>query len=181
MTRLVSNALLTAILVIVGAAFAATQVYPFVTGTIPVRIVGNSMEPTIGFGSLAYAKPLTGHPEVGDIVTFQVNKTPVTHRVIASWSGHDYGPWLTQGDNSNAPDAGAIRTDQIIGKVTTWVPGLGLAMDLLGKPPIIAFVMFLAATLAWVGNSRPSNSPASQPMHAPGTKIERQPNSASPS
>lgn len=139
--------------------FAARVAYPFLTGQGVVNIRGASMEPTIPFGALAYVEPVE-HPKVGEVVTFSINGTLVTHRIVDSWSGLPEGPWLTQGDANAAPDAGAVQSDQIVGRVTGWLPWVGLVAAVLTTPPVMAFVLLLAlALLVWPSLMRPTLAP----------------------
>ena len=60
-------------------------------------------------------------PEIGDIVTYQVGETRVTHRVIRK----EHKGYVTKGDANNREDPTVVTADQIIGKVIFSLPCLG--------------------------------------------------------
>ena len=64
--------------------------------------------------------------KVGDILHYRAENGEVIHRIIDIKKDKD-GNLLfqTQGDNNNVPDSNLVEEDQIIGKVSIYIPYLG--------------------------------------------------------
>ena len=99
-------------------------------GLYPYTVLSGSMEPTYHVGSIIYVKkvdPLT--LTVGDPITFMLNDTVVTHRiieVIEDESDPTVRYFRTQGDNNDVADGGdGVHCHNVIGKPVFSVPYLG--------------------------------------------------------
>ena len=66
-------------LVVAGATAQAVR-----SDTMHLHIVGGSMEPTIHIGDIITVD-LSISPQVGDVITFEVDDNTVTHRVTRRW------------------------------------------------------------------------------------------------
>ncbi len=86
-------------------------------------IMSGSMEPVLRTGGIVFTDTKEqSHPEIGDIVTYQVGENRVTHRVIRK----ERKGYVTKGDANNMEDVSTVVTaDQIIGKVIFVLPCLG--------------------------------------------------------
>lgn len=147
MTRVLPNALILALTIGSLAILAARVIYPTINGYDTVIIHGNSMEPTIPFGSLAYIQHIE-QPTTGMIVTYQSGTETVTHRLATDVSGNaDF--WETKGDANDKIDPVLIRNDQIIGQAVAYVPVMGLITNLLSQPTVIAFVLLVALSITF--------------------------------
>ena len=81
-----------------------------------VKIVGNSMYPTLKDGEIVSIKPLKSKYDVGDIVCFFRDKLYlVVHRIVKVIKSSNKIIYITQGDNMEHPDARAVREDDIVG------------------------------------------------------------------
>ncbi len=131
--------LYTALAVAVAVALSYTIGFTLQSTGLTVLYVGSpSMEPTIKVGDLLIAKttPLN-NIKVGDIIVYKTRRSvvypePIVHRVIKIEVRNGEYYFTTKGDNKYTnpyPDTWApispARGDQIIGKVTYWVPKLG--------------------------------------------------------
>ena len=76
-------------------------------------IMSGSMEPVLRTGGIVFTDTKERRPEIGDIVTYQVGETRVTHRVIRK----EHKGYVTKGDANNREDPTVVTADQIIGKV----------------------------------------------------------------
>jgi signal peptidase len=110
----------------------ASHVLPLVGMDVYVAR-GGSMAPAIPVGSAVLVS--IGEIEsvqAGDVITFRgTNGTVITHRVV----GRDAGPtatFHTKGDASDSPDAFAVGSDAVIGRVTGFVPVAGGVLLMLG-------------------------------------------------
>ena len=100
-------------------------------------IMSGSMEPVLRTGGIVFTDTKERRPEIGDIVTYQVGETRVTHRVIRK----EHKGYVTKGDANNREDPTVVTADQIIGKVIFSLPCLGYA----GISPVICASLGYAA------------------------------------
>lgn len=111
-------------------------------------ILTGSMEPNIPVGSLILIHAQREY-EVGDVVTFENGKTPVTHRIIATIGDEEV---ITKGDANNAKDK-PIQKDQIVGKVVKVFPNGGKTLDFIRNPVFLGVVAAILV-LIWVMPSK---------------------------
>lgn len=93
-----------------------------------------SMEPAITPGDIVVDRRDITALKPGDVITFRYSDSStevVTHRVAAI---DDDGTITTKGDANDTDDLWAVRPDQVIGRVTALVPGLGYAVVYLQHP-----------------------------------------------
>ena len=79
---------------------------------------------------------------VGDIVMYQTDGTPVTHRIV---SESDKG-YRTNGDANNTDDGADIPKEDVVGKVVLVIPKIGAAIR-LARTPIGMLSLFVAIIL----------------------------------
>lgn len=113
-----------ALLLIMGPVFLGYQVFAVISG---------SMQPEIKTGSAVYVKwkPFEELKE-GDIVTYRLNGTAVTHRIIEKDS--ERRQVRTKGDANEIADAKKTGSEQIEGKVCLSLPYLGYLAILFQGP-----------------------------------------------
>lgn len=139
------NAVLLVILLIVFAAVAWNltmkivfkQSYPSFFGYSHAIVLTGSMEPTIKAGDLIIFKKQAEY-SVGDIITFGLRGTCVTHRIIDKTESG----FITQGDANNTPDLSTVPSDEILGEVQYVIPNGGNAILKL-RSPIGLFVIIM--------------------------------------
>lgn len=102
------------------------------------NVLSGSMEPTFSRGTLLIVKRIK-EPKVGDIVVYQSGKSLVVHRVV----GIEGDMVITQGDANNAADE-PFPKSEIKGVVAGWIPGVGLAVNVIKTPTGILLVLALA-------------------------------------
>lgn len=131
-------------------------VVPLATGSTPMTVLTNSMEPSYPPGTLIIVRPIEpADIRIGDAITYQIESgkpAVVTHRVISiGQSGNGDLSFITQGDNNGAPDEAAVRPVQIKGKVWYSIPWIGYLNNLVNGEnrvwivPTIAIGLFLYA------------------------------------
>lgn len=147
--RILRNLLILAILLGVFAVFGVARAYPAIRGWQTVTLHGISMQPTIPLSALVYLEP-DPSPAIGQVVTFRHGSQLVTHRIVGDWSGIGKGPWQTQGDNNDAPDADLVPSSAIVGQAVGYLPVVGLVADLLQQVPVMAFLLLLVALLLYL-------------------------------
>ena len=95
-------------------AFLLTIVVALIIGFRPVRVISNSMNPTLYKGDVIIIyKPKQQEFKVGDILTFTSGSTNVTHRIIEITED---GNFITQGDANDSPDGNEITYNKTSGK-----------------------------------------------------------------
>ena len=97
-----------------------------------------SMAKTINVGDWIVVK-LTKDVKINDIITYELNKEYITHRVIAAYGNS----FLTKGDANNIKDD-PIKYNQIVGKVVKILPNLGILRKVFFNPTVL---IALIATL----------------------------------
>ena len=110
---------------------------------------GASMQPAIPVGSVV----VVGHVDpaaisTGDIVTFRAaNETVVTHRVVGVADAADLA-FQTKGDASTAGDPILVHAQALVGRVESFVPGVGVIVATLASMPgFIASVALMGGLL----------------------------------
>jgi len=130
--RAVGVGLSVGILLLVVALAGVLLVVPKATGSVPLTILTQSMEPTLPPGTLIVVRPVdTDALEVGDVATYQIRSgdpAVITHRITAISSASDGSRSFTfQGDNNASPDSLPVAPGQIQGEVWYSVPLVGWA------------------------------------------------------
>jgi len=103
-------------------------------------VISGSMETAISINDMVVIFK-TNHYDVGDVITFQGNTRPVTHRIIEKRVENGQEFFVTQGDANNVPD-GEISKDRIVGEVIAVIPEVGALQQFLSEP-----IGFLTITL----------------------------------
>ena len=101
---------------------------PLVLGYGNAVIITGSMEPEIMHGDMVIVHKQKDY-EIMDIVAYQGNSRPVTHRIV----GKTANGYITQGDVNNIDD-GEIEHSRIIGKVIKTIPRVGSTILFLQSP-----------------------------------------------
>ena len=128
-------------LVVAGATAQAAR-----SDTMHLHIVGGSMEPTIHIGDIITVNPSLS-PEVGDIITFEVNDKTVTHRVTRRWVSTDphgvvHSMFKTKGDANATEDAWTLTDDQIYGTVVS-TPAIVIAAEPFANHPLLIALLLM--------------------------------------
>lgn len=144
-----ASAGLLAMLVLVGALVI---IIPAVSGSTPMTILTQSMEPTYPPGTLIIVRPVDASEiAIGDPITYQLESGKpevVTHRVVSITSTNGEVSFVTKGDNNEVADARPVIPVQIRGTVWYAVPYIGYANTLVNGDnramivPIIAVGLF---------------------------------------
>lgn len=101
-------------------------------GLTPYTVLSGSMEPTYKVGSLIYVQKIdTGDIEIGDPITFVLNKSlaVATHRVTQISGDGEY--FITKGDANDTEDGEPVYYKNILGKPVFTIPMLGYLSSFL--------------------------------------------------
>ena len=128
-------------LVVAGATAYAAH-----TETMHLHIVGGSMEPTIHLGAIITIDPQL-KPDVGDVITFDVDQHTVTHRVTQRWNSVDphgvvHAMFKTKGDANKTADAWTLTDDQVRGTVVD-TPAIIIAAEPFSDHPMLIALLLL--------------------------------------
>lgn len=93
---------------------------PAIFGYSQVIVLTGSMEPVISAGDLLIIHREELYQE-GDIISYWDNGSLITHRFIKNTADGI----ITKGDYNNVADRVPVQTDQIAGRVTVIIPGIG--------------------------------------------------------
>ena len=117
-------------------------------GIRPLTVMSGSMEPSIKTGSVALIETnLTDFNEIekGDIITFDIGGSFVTHRVVDITEDGI----VTKGDANNARDPWIVTNDNYYGKELFSIPYIGFLIVFI-RQHIIVTVLVIAAVLLTV-------------------------------
>ncbi len=122
---------------------------PTVFGLGSAVVISGSMEPNISINDLVIILKRDSY-EVGEVVTYKGNTTPVTHRIIEKGEDENGLYYVTQGDNkeTNNTDDGKIYAHRIVGKVILAIPRVGEMHAFFGTPGgfiLLTVVMLIVA------------------------------------
>ena len=147
------------LLLLVLAIAALVLVVPWLTGSVPLTILTQSMQPALPPGTLVVVKPADpADIQIGDVVTYQLNPGQpelVTHRVVAvSQTTSGASSFVLKGDNNAEPDANPVVPAQIKGKVWYSLPWIGWVNSAVGGGGktwlIIGLAVLLFAYAGWM-------------------------------
>ena len=103
-------------------------------------VVSNSMKDEIPKGSLIFVK----HADdltLGDNITFRMNQTLVTHKIIDMYDDNGQTWYQTKGTNNTTPDDYVVNEADVIGKVVRTLPGIGALMLSINEKIPLIFIM----------------------------------------
>jgi signal peptidase len=121
----------TGVIVLVAALAVVLIVIPKVTGSVPLSVLTQSMEPSLPPGTLLVVRPVpVDDIRVGDVVTYQIasgQPAVVSHRVVGiTTSSTGQRTFVLKGDANDLPDSAPVTAPQIRGVLWYSLPGLGV-------------------------------------------------------
>lgn len=120
-------------------AFGLLLLLPKAFGIEPNIVLSGSMEPYMSTGGLAFTNTKDVQPEIGDVITYRIDNSQVTHRVIDQKNG----VYVTKGDANEGEDATPVTKEQIVGTVVLSIPYLGYVASYLHKKYAFFFIAAL--------------------------------------
>ncbi len=126
-----------------------------------VLVTGDSMLPSISDGDLAV---LVAQPAyaVGDVVAYRLPdddpgaRRQVIHRIVGMAAESD--AYVMRGDNTSFTDVWRPRNEEIVGRLTYLVPGVGQVVTNLRRPIVLS--TFVTLVVLWMFYVRPQPKPA---------------------
>lgn len=96
-------------------------------------VLTGSMEPTLNIGDIVFVKETTNIKEQ-DIVSFRVQNSIVTHRVVEIKEENEKNIYITKGDANSGNDTELLSIENIEGKYIFKIPFIGRIILFLQKP-----------------------------------------------
>ena len=123
-------------------------------GYKPLVVLSGSMQPTYPVGSVIYYHKV--NPEQlkeGDIITYRLGETLVTHRISTITSN----VYHTKGDANEKEDDVTITKDNIAGKVLNIsLPYIGYYLKLFSDYPYLVLIIVFVLLLEFILSNRRS-------------------------
>jgi signal peptidase len=136
-----------------------------------VKVDGHSMDPTFHTGDLAVVRRQSSY-QLGDAVAYRIPRGEfgagalVIHRLKA---GDGLNGYVTRGDNRTIDDPWHPRTQDVVGRVRTDIPGLGVQIARFTRPIYLGGLvaaLTVAVMLVPSGGAEPSTQRARRGRHA---------------
>ena len=129
-------------------------------------IASNSMTPNLNIGDIVFIK----ENEIihnGDIITYKLNNSTVTHRVIEIINSDNKKMYKTKGDANNMTDTELVSEDQIEGKYIFKIAKLGIITSFFqGKNGIILLVVLTIILLILITPKKRKSKSIKNGKHA---------------
>lgn len=124
--------------------FIFIAILVILSGIRPMIVMSGSMKPAIDTGSLCLVltEASFDNIEEGDVITYEVLDTKVTHRAAKILEEGI----VTKGDDNDVADLGIVTKDNFYGKVVLSIPYLGYIAFYIKK--YIWFILALLCVLA---------------------------------
>lgn len=111
-------------------------------------VLSGSMRPDIAPGSLLLVERVPPElVQVGDVLTFRVGGSVVSHRVVDIEETADGYQYITKGDANDETDRSPVLARQVIGRRRTHIPGVGLLLTTYRSAVIAVLVGLIALRL----------------------------------
>lgn len=122
------------------------EVCPTVLGLGLAVVISGSMEPEIQVDDLVvFAK--TDDYAVRDVIVYEGNTYPVTHRIVAMRTDGAGNTWVTTRGDANNVDDDEFAADRIVGEVVLVIPKVGKVQTFLQSPIGMLVLMLVAVAL----------------------------------
>lgn len=128
-------------------ALLITLVFAFATGFKFLNILTGSMTPTMPVNTVVVVKKIPiNQVELGDVITFKMGDSNVTHRVVEINNSGRNTVLYTQGDAAqNQGSRDTVTEDNFVGVVVFHIPYLGVLLNLIKDNIIIITVCIVLA------------------------------------
>lgn len=127
-------------------------------GFRPYIVLSGSMEPNLQVGDMVVSKKVNEKEVgIGDIITFEdENGATITHRVVDIIIKDGKKLYQTKGDNNNTKDIGLVSIENIKGKYTFKISGVGRIITQIVTPTGL-IIIILAITIGYINMSKKSD------------------------
>ncbi len=119
-------------------------------------VLSGSMSPTIDAGDIIIVKD-TDNIELNDIVSFRLNNSVVTHRIVDSLEDDGVVKYITKGDANSGKDSLILDKSDIEGVYCFRIPKLGNVILFLKKPIVIFGFLVLIGGILFIYCFKPND------------------------
>ena len=102
-------------------------------GISSYAVLSGSMEPEISTGGIVFTNTRDRQPETGDVITYRLGGTTVTHRILRM----EDGAYVTKGDANQGEDTSPVLPSQIVGTVCFSLPFAGYVVSYLHNGTVL--------------------------------------------
>lgn len=121
-----------------------SQVISDLIGYRNFTILTGSMEPVIKPGDIVIIKKVNpAKIKENDIITYKLDATYITHRVIKIKDGN----FITKGDNNNIEDSIPVSGEQVVGIEKVLIPKLGYFIAFISRTAVKAILVSILCVL----------------------------------
>ena len=133
-------------LTIIVKSYLNPNEVPDFFGIKPFIVVTGSMEGTIDGGDLIVTKVVEPEAlEVGDIISYSIDKSVITHRIIEKTEADEQPAFITKGDANNTEDQDPVMYDQVESIYLFRIAGLGNVAMFMQTP--VGMLVFIGIPL----------------------------------
>ena len=143
--------ILALILILMLALIVKSNLYPDevpgLFGYKPVIVASDSMQPSVLAGDLVIVKQVDAEELMtGDVIAFKENNGTVTvHRIVDMITSKGEVYFETKGDNNTTTDAALTAGENVVGKFSSRIGGLGDIILVIASP--LGFAVLLLSTM----------------------------------
>ena len=120
-------------------------------------IASNSMTPNLNVGDIVFIKENEAIHN-GDIITYRLNNSTVTHRVIETINSDNKKMYKTKGDANNIADTELVSENQVEGKYIFKIAKLGIITSFFqGKNGIISVAILTIILIILITSTKTKN------------------------
>jgi signal peptidase len=128
---------------------------PAVFGYSTMSVLTGSMRPYLEPGDMIVDKIVKADEvKVGDVVTYKVGSSIVTHRVVEVITEDSKSLLVTRGDANNTEDGKPITEDQLLGKVIFRIPYGGYIARFIRSPIGLLLIIGIPVSFMLFGELR---------------------------
>lgn len=115
-------------------------------GIKPFIVLTGSMEGTVNAGDLAITKDIEPETlQVGDIISYKIDQSIITHRIIEEIEVDGLPAFRTKGDANNIEDTAYVLYEQVEGVYMFRIAGIGNLAMFMQTP--VGMIVFIAVPL----------------------------------
>lgn len=125
---------------------------PSVFGYSTMSVLTGSMRPYLQPGDMIVDKQAEAEEvKVGDVITYKVGSSIVTHRVVGIVAEDGKLAFVTRGDANNSEDGKPIKEEQLVGKVIFKIPYGGYVARFVRSPIGLMLVIVIPVSFMLLG------------------------------
>ncbi|HYF75353.1 MAG TPA: signal peptidase I [Candidatus Nitrosocosmicus sp.] len=125
---------------------------PSVFGYSTMSVLTGSMRPYLQPGDMIVDRIVKAEEiKVGDVVTYKIGSSLVTHRVTEVLTEDSKILLMTRGDANNTDDGKPITEEQLIGKVVSRIPYGGYIARFIRSPIGLLLIIVIPVTFMLIG------------------------------